>query len=557
LTRVGAGAFGSSKHLKKKGNMTEPTSISEPGASPYPTFSKIRAAFGWKFRRWCLLGLAIVTTLVALFYAVENMRGKRAWERYRAEQEAKGVKFDLLAHVPAPVPDDQNFAMTPFLRPLYDFEPGTQQHRDTNGFLKLQQFGRDLRAEGVKLANWRTGGRIDLAGWLQKEQSIWLTGQAGAGEAAKTNVLSQAQAAQLALEYLQQFDKVVEEIRTASRRPQARYNIYYQNENPAGILLPHLAVIRKLCQILEMRASAELALGQADQAHADLQLVLYLAGTLRDEPIVISQLVRYVCLEGTWQVLWEGLAGHQWSEPQLRDIMGRLERLNLVADNLRAMNVGERIGMGHGVFEFVRRDPARLSSLMDATQETSESPGNWPWLRLVPTGWLYLEEVNFHQIFESFALPGVDPVEMRVQPGLIRQNGDRLVSTVKVGPLDAVLGHKVMSAILLPALVRIHQRGAGGQVSVDEARVACALELHRRKSGAFPNALDELSSPSFKPPTDVIGGQPLRYQRGSDGGYVLYSVGWNEKDDGGLAATNSAGHYDADNGDWVWRLPGK
>ena len=34
-------------------------------------------------------------------------------------------------------------------------------------------------------------------------------------------------------------------------------------------------------------------------------------------------------------------------------------------------------------------------------------------------------------------------------------------------------------------------------------------------------------------PHDIIGGQPLHYRRTEDGQFVLYSVGWNETDDGG------------------------
>jgi hypothetical protein len=35
---------------------------------------------------------------------------------------------------------------------------------------------------------------------------------------------------------------------------------------------------------------------------------------------------------------------------------------------------------------------------------------------------------------------------------------------------------------------------------------------------------------------------------------VLYSVGWNEIDDGGVVATNQSGQgVEPEHGDWVWR----
>jgi hypothetical protein len=45
-------------------------------------------------------------------------------------------------------------------------------------------------------------------------------------------------------------------------------------------------------------------------------------------------------------------------------------------------------------------------------------------------------------------------------------------------------------------------------------------------------------------PHDIINGQPLKYRRTANGKFVLYSVGWNEKDDGGCTATNKDGNPD-------------
>jgi hypothetical protein len=54
-------------------------------------------------------------------------------------------------------------------------------------------------------------------------------------------------------------------------------------------------------------------------------------------------------------------------------------------------------------------------------------------------------------------------------------------------------------------------------------------------------------------PHDVIGSQPLKYRREADGGFLLYSIGWNEKDDGGEAGFDKDGKVDIETGDWVWR----
>jgi hypothetical protein len=64
-------------------------------------------------------------------------------------------------------------------------------------------------------------------------------------------------------------------------------------------------------------------------------------------------------------------------------------------------------------------------------------------------------------------------------------------------------------------------------------------------------------------PKDVIDGKPLRY-RLEAGRFVLYSVGWNAKDDGGEYPPKTVGNPEAlrgtarrapEGGDWVWRYP--
>ena len=71
----------------------------------------------------------------------------------------------------------------------------------------------------------------------------------------------------------------------------------------------------------------------------------------------------------------------------------------------------------------------------------------------------------------------------------------------------------------------------------------------------FPETLDMLV-PDFieKIPHDLIRGQPLKYRRTDDGKFLLYSIGWNEKDDGGTPAKTL---NDNEHGDWVWPIPWK
>jgi type II secretory pathway pseudopilin PulG len=110
----------------------------------------------------------------------------------------------------------------------------------------------------------------------------------------------------------------------------------------------------------------------------------------------------------------------------------------------------------------------------------------------------------------------------------------------------------------MPAVAGCTEKFARAQNSVDMARIACALERYRLANGQLPDTLNALT-PGFiaKLPHDVINGQALKYRRTADGQFVLYSVGWNETDDGGNVELTKSGSPDNKKGDWVWRYPTK
>ena len=98
--------------------------------------------------------------------------------------------------------------------------------------------------------------------------------------------------------------------------------------------------------------------------------------------------------------------------------------------------------------------------------------------------------------------------------------------------------------MLLPRIGNAVKKFAYAQTSVDLARVAIALERYRLAHGEYPESLDALA-PQFmeKVPHDIIGGQPLHYRRTDDGQFVLYSVGWNETDDGGVVGSQQKARH--------------
>jgi Tfp pilus assembly protein PilE len=118
---------------------------------------------------------------------------------------------------------------------------------------------------------------------------------------------------------------------------------------------------------------------------------------------------------------------------------------------------------------------------------------------------------------------------------------------------------EAIDRFVLPGYSKALQVFVYNQNLANEAQIACALERYHLAHNEYPDTLDVLA-PQFieKIPRDIIGGEPLHYRRTADGKFLLYSIGWNETDDGGQEAPLiQNGGIDYTKGDWVWQYPEK
>jgi hypothetical protein len=503
----------------------------------------LRWLFSWRNARRVLIGIAVLVTFYAVFCAEEDWRGKRDWNRYRQQLEARGEQLDLSAFTPKPVPDDQNFAMTPFVQSWL---------ADRNGFQKrwADNYSR------VSLKGTERQQFLDLAAWAAAFGAI-RAGETNPMLAAsgKLDFESRAKAAPAVLEGLRTNEAVLAELRAASRRPYSRYPLVYDMDDPWSILLPHLGNIRAACKRLQLRACAELAVGRSDDALEDVKLMLYLADSVKDEPFLISYLVRIVCLQLAIQPVWEGLAEHRWSDAQLEDLQEHFAKENFVADMKGPLDAERAAGVltpklirREGVGSLLSMIGPDWRPVFDKRLANRLGP-------IIPSGWYSLEQLNYCRFYQLLLEGGFSAAPKRVFPSRIEANFlamDRAFAGSSSFSYN-LIHHRLIAQMLVPALNVIIRRAASAQTAADQAALACALERYRLANDQFPESLDALV-PRFMSalPNDVITGEPYKYRRTPDGQFVLYSVGWNEKDDGGVPGDTL---FDEKKGDWVWQYP--
>lgn len=500
--------------------------------------------------------LACVVTLIALYYAEEDWRGWHALQQYERQWEAKGEKFDFMRIVPPAVPDDQNFALTPIVAGSYAMYFDQDGHelnpRDTNVINRLDMicYGEQRYGPEPQSGNWMRGEVTDLKGWQQYYREL-------ANHTNQFAVPSQpGSPAADVLFTLGKFDSAIADLRQASRLPDSRFPLSYDRDEPSGILLPHLASLKAATLTLELRTSAELQAGQAAAAFADAKLMIYLAGAVRTEPFLISQLVRMAQVDIALQPVYEGLAAHQWSDAQLADLDSELGKVDFVADYRTVMHA--ELAFSIREMEYMRR--ARNFAALDYNidGQTQQPPAFALISELVPAGFFYQSERQLARLQLEYILPMVDVDKRIISPGLVRQYGLAATNDFNSRGLTGVLPR-----MSLPSLVNCTEKFARAQARVDLARTAVALERYRLAHGEYPATLDSLT-PQFLTavPHDIVNGQQLHYRLTSDGQFVLYSVGWNETDDGGVVVSHpdqgrETGAIDESQGDWVWKYPAK
>jgi len=545
-----------------------------------------RWLFTWRILKRCLPVFLFFVALVPLFYAEENWRGHRAWENYKHELETKGEKLDFASFIPSPVPDEQNFAFAPVVRTSWNWL------LDTNGRILSEQNTNIIHRLEVTIertnhlvsalpemteADWRMGTSVDLAAWQKYYRTAFLTNTyrveyrhqmpdennpsvvTNYPNPADTNEMIEIMALatdefpiglQLqtppadVLLALGKHDGVLEELSEAAKRPQSRFPLNYDADNQLSILIPHYSGLKDCVHALSLRASAGLSAKNPTQALADIKLILRLMDSIHAEPVELAENSRLDWFRSALQPVWEGWSGNGWTEAQLIELDAALSQLDFVTDY--ANTVRARSAEDIAVVEYcrLRGNKKVFSYLCGDCEFNFDLWLHETWYRLFPDGWFAQGKLTICQAWYEGQLPVVDLTGKTFSPKKYSDASGRMFAKID-GRFSAPWN--IWARMLISDAKP--KRFAEAQAWCNLARVVIALERHRLAEGTYPVSLDALA-PRFmeRVPRDVINGQPLHYRRTADGKFLLYSIGWDEVDDGGVIFKTEQGRLDQKKG---------
>ena len=386
------------------------------------------------------------------------------------------------------------------------------------------------------------------------------------------------------------------------------------------VLVPYVNNLSNLATLLKADAAAARSAGDGSRFAADLDAMLGLADQLAARPLIITRLTSIRTRADALQLINETLADEPvppLSQPmqrparrlaaplagrgdgetrpasgaakrqvatlrtplltdaQLRDFAHRLAGPQVAADLLGVDD--ERVSFADAVQRIytdggsggghVTADGTKVLKLLEAMVGPASDAGA-DWSNPVDRGAVAaaLRPLVAASRDDLIAAHDrwLDAVEAQLRRPLRDAGGDQPGAVL--APLRASAASQAEYAPLLVltrsfrATQAVAERYLGRR---DGTLVGLALELHRRRHGAYPASLDELT-PGVLPsiPADRIAGGPVRY-RLTNGRPVVYSVGADRDDDGGRAAVArgkpegwaaamwGVAPADAPDGDWV------
>jgi hypothetical protein len=498
-----------------------------------------------KRKFWVFTG--VMFAVVILASVIHHYQLRLAVEKYIAERKAAGEPMDLAAVIPPPILPEKN---------------GAEIFRRASALISSDQTlswsnyvsGMQMVAPGKAMVRWQQADIRDSDG-----TNSWTV---------ITTAVAQNQ---------ESFDL----LRQIVDKPDFDFQIQYAG-GVADMTFTnfYLSESKRAVQRLATAALCDLHRGDTVSAVKNVRAMLALTKAMQDERFAISELVRMALAQITLSVNWELLQCPNLTDTQLAELQHDWMNLDFVE------SMGNALAMERASGEISlsnwRKSNFELNRYFEQFEEARKGLG-----MSEETSMLWCKTKRPFQIFlwrnwwsypdELRSLKGYDVLITSLRraqtngcfTGVLQYQNEQLDELGINKITDDFLAlftektdfHSMLSQSIA-GLSGVTRKVLQAEVAEQMTVTAIALNRYQRKHGEFPPVLVSLV-PEFLAavPRDPADGQPLRYRPAADGTFLLYSVGENDKDDGGdpsLEPGASPHGFTWLNNralDWVWPRP--
>jgi hypothetical protein len=319
-------------------------------------------------------------------------------------------------------------------------------------------------------------------------------------------------------------------IEQGTRRKSCRFDHDYTEG--FNILLPHLAGLRDIVRLIGARSCLEAEAGRPDAAWNYALTQLKFADALRKDPIIISFLVRLAAIRTSCETIQRICENTPPNAEQYKTVESLLSNYEGIEPLVLALD-GERLLGGEWAFNLLRNGSAR-----DLTASINNDWGlGEVLLSLYSTffkPFLIADHAAYMRIMGYYTRLAQQPYSL----------DERNTIDEKVRQMHSRLNW--VTSMLVPALSRVKEIYWETIAQMRVTRAGLALLQEKKAQGAFPQTLEmpkNLDDPFSK--------ELLHYKLQGQG-FIIYSVGPDEKDNGGSPKQKKQ------KTDWdiVWSYPG-
>lgn len=482
----------------------------------------------WPFFVFPPILLLGVCWLLSALYLRE---AKKDWEACQAELAAMGESLDIEDLRPRVSDPARNIAAAPIFAELLE---ELRTNPDLN--LKTHPIFGPIREDAVPGYVVRYEQK-DAKGFASaKTQTVILLSSAPLAESFPDH--TELEAAQAILAHGASHRDTLQAVAEAARRPESDFGIRYEDGIKASY--PHLNPMMDISKFLRSHARAALIAGDSATATGDVITILRLAARISAEPPLLCNLVGISAHAMALPVIREGLATSAWREEDKEAIALELSKARHLPDLAQALR------MERAMFAtWLQEAHKGMNRNEDLTEWQGEGIlfGAFPLLR---QAWLYDNASAYNRLIQNqlslIPLDRKTPVDLKA--------GEQLRERLEeMSDPPFRLPRHSLATTAIPAFFGIQSRLFRSQTHSDLARLALALDTVRQRTGRYPETLDTcLPHLVGDFPLDLHTGKSFHYRPLPSDDYLLYGVGENGVDDGGLIK------YHATLGDWVWRL---
>jgi len=308
--------------------------------------------------------------------------------------------------------------------------------------------------------------------------------------------------------------------------------------------LPHVQALKSLARLGVWRARAAAARGQTEQAVEDCLAITRAGSHWQGKGTLIEQLVGLAISRLGREELLHLAATQNLSAADLKQLHQQLaqiypqgyRRVDIESERLGFLDIVQHVftdgGIGGGHLL-----PKQLTTVGDVG-ENAEGSGSHEFEIMLSTaaGMIHARRdatvAVFNAAFDKMSeLAKLTPFQKQARSVNME---DALLAVPKY--------RYFLIHLFLPALGRVSELGYCDKASHEATMTILALKLWRLEKNAYPVTLDDLLAAGYLKnlPMDPYSDKPLIYKR-TDDDFVLYSVGSNFTDDGGVSGKDSKG----------------